>query len=338
MKKHIEIESWAIRVLEKVGKGLPIEDSAVELKADWIAPAKAARQIAAHANAARGGEILWLIGVDEKRGVVGADDLELSNWFAGVQSRFDGIAPGLQNLNISYGGKTVAALCFETSRLPFVVKNPAFGCTTGEGVEWEVPWREGAKTRTATRQDLLLLLSPLRTMPKLDLLDGEVTSVNDQRTAHGNAVLWVRLSFYVVPVGDSPVVFPFYKCGVAIVINGQSYTDTAAFSLKPSPTISGSEVYQRFRMHHPNRPVANVTVKGGHETIEATGDEICIRGPGKIELRAQCLVPSDVLKNAGQIQTKVQFVEAVNEQQVCVDCTLWHKSGRDDAIIWSHGD
>ncbi len=98
--KPIEIESWALRVLEKVEKHSPIEDSLVELKTTWIDAAKAARRIAGHANAARGESILWLIGVDEENGIVGANHQELSNWLSTVQSHFDGITESRMPLSV----------------------------------------------------------------------------------------------------------------------------------------------------------------------------------------------------------------------------------------------
>lgn len=65
--RQIEIEAWVLRVIEQVKRGQSNEDSRVELKARWIEPEKAARQIAGHANAARGDKILWIIGLDEKK-------------------------------------------------------------------------------------------------------------------------------------------------------------------------------------------------------------------------------------------------------------------------------
>lgn len=61
-----QIESWALRVIDCVKNGQPNEDFLVELKTEWIDTKKAARIIAGHANAARGENILWLIGVNEK--------------------------------------------------------------------------------------------------------------------------------------------------------------------------------------------------------------------------------------------------------------------------------
>ena len=76
-----QIESWALRVIDCVKRGQPNEDFLVELKRDWIDEAKAARRIAGHANAARGENILWLIGFDEKEGVdcvIGANTADLA--------------------------------------------------------------------------------------------------------------------------------------------------------------------------------------------------------------------------------------------------------------------
>jgi len=72
--KPSQIEAWALNVIARVINGQPNEDSRVELKSEWIAPPDAARRIAAHANAAFGDSILWIIGVDQCAGVVtGAD-------------------------------------------------------------------------------------------------------------------------------------------------------------------------------------------------------------------------------------------------------------------------
>lgn len=167
--KNSQIERWALEIIDRVEAHQPIEDSRVELKAKWPDdPAKAARRIAGHANAARGEHILWLIGVDEENGVLGVDYREMTDWFAGVSKQFDGLAPRCYDLNVPTGkGRTVVALLFETDRAPFVVVNPAFGNTKGEGVRFEVPWREGTQVRTATRSDLIRLFSDTEVLQSL---------------------------------------------------------------------------------------------------------------------------------------------------------------------------
>jgi hypothetical protein len=94
-----EIDAWALRVIERVEKNEPHEDDRVELKAEWPeSPSEAARRIAGHANQMRGEPFLWLIGVDERRGVVGADKNNLANWWPQVESQFDGPVPPIQHV------------------------------------------------------------------------------------------------------------------------------------------------------------------------------------------------------------------------------------------------
>jgi len=124
----LQIELWTISVVENVIKGKPNEDSKVELKAQWPNDdlLKTARQIAAHANLARGEPILWIIGVDQKQRIVtGVEHQEVSVWYEKIRAGFDErIAPSLRDLNITYEDKTIVALYFETERFPFVVKAP----------------------------------------------------------------------------------------------------------------------------------------------------------------------------------------------------------------------
>jgi hypothetical protein len=78
-----EVEAWALGVVEQIGGGHPLEDPQVELKREWPDPMRAARRLAAHANAARGEPILWLVGVDEQSGIVAVEGApELADWHA----------------------------------------------------------------------------------------------------------------------------------------------------------------------------------------------------------------------------------------------------------------
>src|SRR5438128_2114127 len=162
--------------MERVDRRQPIEDMRVELKAAWPDPVKAARRLAAHGNAARGDSLLWLIGVDEAHGVTGASFEELSSWHAKLKREFDELSPDMTPLNVSTPRGTVVALLFETSRAPFVVKNPE-----GGAVQFEVPWRDGNSTHSAHRSELLRLLLPTLTVPALELYDAEL-SMGDRKS------------------------------------------------------------------------------------------------------------------------------------------------------------
>jgi hypothetical protein len=86
---------------------------------------------------------LWLIGVDEKQGIIGVAHAEFSAWFNSVASCFEGLPPSCVDLNVPRDGRAITALVFETVRAPFVVKNPRHGKVQGDVIAFEVPWREG---------------------------------------------------------------------------------------------------------------------------------------------------------------------------------------------------
>src|SRR6266536_6298213 len=94
------IEGRVLNLVERVLNGARIEDFRVECKGVWPPAAKAARQIAGHANAARGEPILWIIGLDEQgQQVKSASDVELADWWAQVTAAYDErITPGLTPL------------------------------------------------------------------------------------------------------------------------------------------------------------------------------------------------------------------------------------------------
>jgi hypothetical protein len=208
---HNEIEMWALRVIEQVKNGQPHEDARVELKAKWPeSHYKAARQIASHANPAGGEPILWLIGVDQTSGVVGADHKEMANWYKQVEAYFDeGIAPGVTDLNIPVDGRTVVALLFNTERRPFVVKTQ-----NGGSISHEVPWRGATSTRSAKRSELLGMLSRIPRLPKWEPVNGTLnTEPLTRPRMRGNVRLWrIWLKLYVIPEGTERLSIPFHRC------------------------------------------------------------------------------------------------------------------------------
>jgi hypothetical protein len=189
-----QIEAWALRIVDAIEKHAPTEDSRVELKAAWPDPKKAARQIAGPANAAHGEPILWLVGVDERTGVIGADREELSQWWPQVESHFDGIAPRLSDLNIPVNDVMIVGLLFETDRAPFVVNNPT------ANMDKEVPWREGTRVRSARRADLIRLLEPIDKLPEVDVLWGHCES------------FFITGCLFISPPRDQTLVIPVHQC------------------------------------------------------------------------------------------------------------------------------
>jgi hypothetical protein len=314
--KPIEIESWALRVLEQLAKGAQPEGDTVELKAEWPNPIKTARRLAAHANAARGHDILWLIGIDEKRGIVGANGNEFSEWWSQAETQFDGVVPSVQLIVVSWQTKPVAALCFNTDRAPYVVKNPLFGLREGGSVEWEIPWREGAATRSATRNDVLLLLAPLRKAPKVTFLSGHVTL--EQGTKQTKEVTFrVRANLYVVPSQESTVVFPYYCASVTVSPRPGVELPAEWITMGAGPRKKLE--FGRIALASRNQP--HVTVNSGMDMIHATPDDIIIQVPGKIEVSASVPVESIQPDETLPIEVRISLTDIVSEAGVSIACT-----------------
>jgi hypothetical protein len=319
MRAH-EIENWVLKIIEQVESGQPNEDFRVELKAYWPDARKAARQIAGHANAAHGEPILWPIGVDEEKGVVGVNNEELANWYAQVRAEFDGLAPKLlRDLNVPVAGITVVALLFDTDRAPYLVKNPAYGQPNGGPVQLEVPWREGRSTRSASRSDLLRILSPIQKNPSFELLDawlkvypemGPPSSAGGPTYSEDSKNLTWKLDmdFYVAPKTDARVVIPFHHCTASFKIP-ERIPETQFESIVMEPLSS--------LVHHGG----NVTKRIASVTIENTRDEVLFNGPGKIVLRGEVEIPKKPI-DCKKAEVRVSLLPVDSEHAISFCETL----------------
>ncbi|WP_147455026.1 hypothetical protein [Saccharothrix australiensis] len=152
-------------------EGKQCEDSFVEFKSTWLDDhRKAARRMAALCNAARGAEVLWVVGVDEKgMSVPGVDANEMSDWWPRVEKCFDdGVAPDITTLVFDWSSNaTVSVIYMRTDNAPYILK------TGQEPYSIEVPWRSAEKTRSAKRSELLQLLVPQARAPKWAPIEGE---------------------------------------------------------------------------------------------------------------------------------------------------------------------
>lgn len=292
--RSLEIETWVLRVIGQVERGAHAEDGLVELKSKWPSPETAARQIAALANAARGEPVLWIIGVDETTGVCGADPAELANWFSTVRSRFDQVYPEVQDLNVPASGQTVVALLFQTDRAPYLVKNSAFGSVKGDAVEWEIPWREGRKTRTANREALLRMLGPLVQLPDVECLSCSLSVRDEPHKDGGSYQRWYfDASLYVVPRGEA-LVIPFHRCVLTAAFEGGASIDnwptlrlTPPYSIRMAGREMGSRVDSL--------------------TVESSSAEVIIQGPGKVQVMADVTNPLASFRLDGSVSIALRL-------------------------------
>lgn len=281
------VEAKTLAVVERVQKGEPLEDAHVELKYEFIDPQQAARRLAAHANAAHGEPILWIVGLDEEQGVVEATNEELSDWMSQIATCFDSLSPDLlTNINVPTGDGTVVSLVFATDRAPYVTRNPEYGSEGGGPVELEVPWREGNSTRSARRRDLIRILEPIRRLPELEVLHAHLEFETAENPSGGKFVRGdcsVRL--YVIPATEERVTFPRHRCSVELSMppsdEGQ---DAGLLGIRPPKKPKRQpEQTQLLSLSKSKRPEMVVD----SHTVHSSSSEIILTGPGQINVRAQ---------------------------------------------------
>ena len=274
-----EIEDWTLRLLKRLSRGEQLEDSRIELKCQWPEPIKAARRIAGHANSAGGEKILWIIGVDEKNGVLGADQKELADWFPRVQAQFNGLPPSVIDLVVPYENKHVIALLFYSDRAPYVVKNPSFGSKGGGPVEYEVPWRESTSVRTARRSDLIRILTPIQRLPKVEVLSAFLEGMGRMdpvkrgfdTSQSKDFTWWLKLDIYFVPQSEFTA-FPLHHCSVTVsALPALSSNDFSRIEVSPPPS---------YPLTHQSPSL-----------VTCTNSELILEGPGKVKFFASHVQP-----------------------------------------------
>ncbi len=328
---HNDIREWAVRVIRQVETKQPNEDSTVELKTELDKDTvRAAKQISGHANAARGQDILWLIGVRESDyTVVGARPQELSSWWQGVRSKFEGVPPSFDVINVVHNGVTVMALFFDTSNAPFVVNNPTKAA--GE-FERGVFWREGTSTRAATQSDLILLLNPLKKLPKISILKGELRYIDGNATGPGLA-----LSFgcYAVPLGDRPVTLPFHLCRAELRFPDRLVSISVMLASVRSEFERQRRILRNTKIGLVSEPYSQAD-PNVPDAIHTTDDEVIIMGAGKMTIKGQTSL--SVLKssmNCPEVPIVVTLVEAVSEAKLEIAATLY-KTESKNGHVWTY--
>jgi hypothetical protein len=260
--KPAEVEYWIRQLAEQVQEGKPVEDSRVELKAVWPdADHETARGLGGLSNAARLEPVLWAVGLDEKaRAIRSAPAPELASWLPQVNKHFNGgVAPILMcNVNVSFGDAVVVGLLFNTEGAPFVVTVPS-----GGAIDRDVPWREGNRTRSAMRADLLRVLVPAIRTPRVDLLDATVWSSQPQGSGTADWTLVGRL--YITPRSRDHLYIP-------------KHTVSASFGW-PGRDVACDKAVELF----------------GEGQIQTTPNEVAVPSPGVVAFQATATTGADLV-------------------------------------------
>ena len=159
----------------------------------------------------------------------------------------------MTDLLIPVNGNTIVALLFETDRAPFVVK--------AQNGYLEVPWREGTRTNSARRSDLVRLLAPVVRLPRFEIMGGSV-EVHDQKQEL--RYLWkIRVDLYVIPRDERRVVIPFHYSSLRLKVG-------------PQPT---AYLGNKFELPLNMRPVSQPTVTDS-SMLKLSATELIVDGPG----------------------------------------------------------
>ncbi|WP_063066460.1 AlbA family DNA-binding domain-containing protein [Nocardia violaceofusca] len=310
------IEARVLEIVERVTNGGRTEDDFVECKSKWPDQSRAARRIAAISNAARGEDVMWLIGLDENgHRVVALDATDPGNWWGSVESKFaDGVAPSVRMRNIPTDQGMVVCLYFETDRSPYVVNVDP---NTAGGLTREVPWRDGTRTRTAKRHELLSLMSAVTAVPELELLQPKLTfglerrpdRFGDFRNVEGERVLEFEAVLFID--SEDRVLLPRHRWATQFVtIDGVQFDADIEFS------------------RHVVTDYGKARVEPEHAygvAVRTAG--LLVTGPDSVILTATAKVPADVATSRLEFVSWVEvFVQlptngtgrtAVARQRLC---------------------
>jgi len=316
-----DIENWTIKIIDRVKDQEPVEDSRVELKREWPDPQRAARRIAGHANAARGEDILWIVGIDESNGnVTGASQQDFAAWYSQVTSHFNELAPSVVDLNVPVDGTTVVSLLFDASRVPFVVKNP-----DGGTVSLEVPWREATSIRSARRSDLIRILVPIHRKPLIQIMGGIAYMHSTRKDGELQCRWTISVYLYITPTSQERIVIPFHQCQLEFEL-------PPAIPLTCLEDVTIEPPILRVGIGRPIPKPGDRYVKS--VTNDASESEAVIDGPGKLIFKGEITTDMTAEDISLPMQVKGRILPVLIETPVSFKITLLHKVSDQEHSSW----
>lgn len=166
-----------------------------------------ARLLAGHANAARGRTLLWIIGAGTA-GQRRKTSLEaVRAWFSDALNAFEAPTPEPELLPLQVDGAELVLAHIPTARAPFVLRPR--GSRPGE-----VAWFDAAagKVRSATRLDLVRLVTPLAELPQFEILEAELTFYRNAQARSRTTFRWtLDASMYLLPRGQDRLILPLHR-------------------------------------------------------------------------------------------------------------------------------
>jgi hypothetical protein len=328
-----QLDMRVIELVDLVLAGGRIEDDLVECKGEWPDPQKrsVARHLGGHANKAREEPIWWIIGLEEKsHGLTSPSPIELADWWASVASCFDPPASELEHHRVVSVGEqqAVTALRFLTDGSPYVIK----GGGQNGGLEREVPIRDGTRTRSARRDELLRLLVPAVGPPSAQLLSVSLNAQYYQGTQGGPDRTYLNLTatvFFQQPaVSTGVVMLPAHLMHARLDFDGS--IGSLRGGLRYSTSQAGG---LPFSSGQQNQPIVVTTPTILHGVDRRT-DGVVITGPGSLTVSSAPRLDGDLrsrLAAVDVVQMHLSFGVAGIERRVNLDAQL--DSAHDDQDV-----
>lgn len=279
-----ELEVWVRRVLRDVEAGRTVEESRVELKSRFMDPVKAAHQLAGLANSARTQHVLWIVGADDRRGVVeGVDNGELESWLPQVEKVFDELAPRLLlSHRVPWGDSAVVtALLFDASARPFVTKD--------EGRRL-VKWRRGDHTREARRGDLLDLLYEAVNTPSFEIIEARLTGYLDWDSPS----LRLKMELYQERRLPQPAILPFHRASVEA-------QPSLEVGNKGASKFADLEIRRQLQAEVPHSFSLRPEARSSPPSRYVAAEQLELDGPARVSLVAHAPAPPWLAENRDRV-------------------------------------
>lgn len=208
-----QLELRVITAIESLQNGTGGEDDFIEFKQQWPDDDRAfARQLAGSLNRASMEPVLVVIGVKDGTGqILKPEPRDVSNWWPQIQKHFDQVPPEMiRDKMVPIGSSSVHAFAIASDRAPYVHK------TGKDPVRFEVPIREGTRTVTAHRDQIMRMVAPVASVPSIHALWASFTAVTEYEAQDADGELLqsdamlIRgvLEIFIEATPGSAVMFP----------------------------------------------------------------------------------------------------------------------------------
>jgi hypothetical protein len=211
-------------------------------------------------------------------------------------------------------GNSVLALHFTNDRAPYVVQSTMQGDD-----RLEVPWRDGTRTRSASRDELLRVLVPQVSRPEFEVITGSA-EIKEYRGGE-NPPRWdwtIQLELYAIVDLDSHVVFPNRAVLATLSTNGEPTQELGNARLIPPTEWRGERVFEMS---------AYLAARSEIVTAHQGDQQAILTGPGPITASAQAITDLDawLVGDINEVTARFEMEPVFSDERSVVEVSLSHR-------------